>query len=159
MEDGHLVQLTADIVSAHVSNNRVAVQDVGDLVKRVFDSLATLGSEPAEPEPARKQPAVSIRSSVKPDYIVCLQCGRKQRTLRRHLMTAHDMTPAQYRAEFGLPASYPLTAPNYSERRREMAKAIGLGRKKGERPPARTKGMAAGKGGTGTGKSRGRGSR
>jgi predicted transcriptional regulator len=84
-----------------------------------------------------------MRASIKPDYIVCMECGRKQKTLRRHLMTAHGMTPEQYRKDYGLPDTYPLTAPNYSERRRQMAMAIGLGRK---RDPA-----AAGAG-TGTGK-------
>jgi predicted transcriptional regulator len=128
-EDNQLITLTADIVSAHVSNNSVAVGDVANLVQRVHEALAGLGQAPAE-GPQSKTPVVSIRASVKPDYIVCMECGKKQKTLRRHLQTAHGMTPEQYRADYGLPREYPMTAPNYSEQRRSMAKTIGLGRKK-----------------------------
>jgi predicted transcriptional regulator len=136
MEQETLITLTADIVSAHVSNNNVAVGDVGNLVQRVHEALAGLGQAPAEEGPQAKVPVVSIRASVRPDYIACMECGKKQKTLRRHLQTAHQMTPEEYRKDYGLPASYPMTAPNYSEQRREMAKTIGLGRKKGEKVPA-----------------------
>ncbi|MDB5694394.1 MAG: MucR family transcriptional regulator [Alphaproteobacteria bacterium] len=141
MEDETLITLTADIVAAHVVNNSVAVGDMGNLVQRVHAALSQLGQAP-EPAPAQKEPRVSVRASVKPDYIVCMECGKKQKTLRRHLHTAHRMTPQQYRADYGLPDSYPMTAPNYSERRREMAKSISLGRKRagttteGNVPPA-----------------------
>ena len=124
-----LVTLTADIVAAHVSNNSVAISDMPQLVRRVHDALAGLSEPGGEPAAPKKEPKVSVRSSVKPDALTCLECGRKQKTLRRHLNTAHGMTPEQYRSEYDLPASYPMTAPNYSERRREMAKSIGLGRK------------------------------
>ncbi len=134
--------MTADIVAAHVSNNSVAVSDVPNLIQQVHEALQSLGNSVSK-GPKAKSPAVSVRSSVKPDAITCLQCGRKQKTLRRHLQTAHGMTPEQYRAEFGLPSRYPMTAPNYSEKRREMAKAFGLGRKKGQSPgkkkPAKTR--------------------
>jgi predicted transcriptional regulator len=139
-EDNQLIQLTADIVAAHVSNNSVALGDVANLVQRVHEALSGLGQAPAEQEPQRKQPVVSVRASVKPDFIVCMECGKKQKTLRRHLQTAHGLTPDQYRADYGLPRDYPLTAPNYSESRREMAKTIGLGRKKAApETPARVK--------------------
>ena len=140
-DQSNLITLTADIVAAHVSNNNVAISDMPQLVQRVHDALSSLGTE--DEAPKAKTPVVSMRASIKPDYIVCMECGRKQKTLRRHLMTAHGMTPEQYRKDYGLPDTYPLTAPNYSERRRQMAMAIGLGRK---RDPA-----AAGAG-TGTGK-------
>ena len=128
-DQNQLITLTADIVAAHVSSNSVAVGDVANLVQRVHEALAGLGQAPAE-EPQSKMPVVSVRASVKPDYIVCMECGNKQKTLRRHLQTAHGMTPDQYRADYGLPREYPITAPNYSEQRRSMAKTIGLGRKK-----------------------------
>lgn len=128
MESENLINLTADIVSAHVANNSVAVSDVATLVQQVHRALVGLG-EPQQQAPQQKVPVVSVRASVKPDHIVCMECGKKQKTLRRHLQTAHGMTPEQYRGDYGLPASYPMTAPDYSERRREMAKSIGLGKK------------------------------
>lgn len=127
--ENQLVLLTADIVAAHLTNNIVAVGDVGDLIQRVHGALSDLG-RPVQEEPAAKQPVVSIRASVKPDYLVCMECGRKQKTLRRHLQSAHGMTADQYRQDYGLPQDYPLVAPDYSSRRSEMAKAIGLGRKR-----------------------------
>lgn len=130
MESQQLIELTADIVAAHVSNNRVGVGDVGELVAQVHSALAALGSSPDEPvEEKPPAPAVSIRSSVKPDYLICLACGRKQKTLKRHLATAHQLGPQEYRVQFGLPREYPMVAPNYAQQRREMAQAIGLGRK------------------------------
>jgi predicted transcriptional regulator len=127
LDNNDLAALTADIVAAHVSNNSVAVNDMPNLIRQVHAALAAL--EQGAPEPTQsKSPVVSIRASVKPDYIVCMECGKKQKTLRRHLQTAHNMTPDQYRKDYGLPDSYPLTAPNYSETRRAMAKSFGLGR-------------------------------
>lgn len=131
MENEQLVQLTADIVAAHVANNNVAVGDVGNLVQRVYEALSALEKPAAAAESVSKTPVVSVRSSIKPEYIVCMECGAKQRMLKRHLMTAHGMTPDQYRADYGLPREYPMVAPNYSEQRRSLAHAIGLGRKKG----------------------------
>jgi predicted transcriptional regulator len=128
MEHQTLLTLTADIVSAHVAHNRVVPSDVPGLVQQVHGALARLG-EPAEPVREAKVPIVSVRASVKPDYIVCMECGKKQKMLKRHLLTAHGMSPEQYRSDYGLPASYPMVAETYSERRRAMAVEIGLGRK------------------------------
>ena len=125
-----LTALTADIVSAHVGNNAVAIGDLPQLIRNVHDALAGLAFPPAEPV-AELVPAVSIRQSVKPDYIVCLEDGKKLKMLKRHLMTAYDLTPDEYRAKWGLPADYPMVAPNYAESRRQLAKSIGLGRKPG----------------------------
>lgn len=124
-----LVTLTADIVSAHVSNNSVAVGDVANLVQRVHEALAGLGAENASLEPNKPTPAMTARVSVKPDSIGCMVCGKRQKLLKRHIANDHDMTPAQYRQEFGLPESYPMVAPAYAESRREMAVKIGLGSK------------------------------
>ena len=142
MEDSEmLVTLTADIVAAHVSNNSVAISDIPLVLRSVHEALAGLASG-AEPEPEPQQPAVSVRSSVKPDYIVCLEDGKKLKMLRRHLMTHYGMTPEDYRAKWNLPKDYPMTAPNYAEKRRALAKQIGLGTKGrggGRKPAARAK--------------------
>lgn len=128
MENEQLVTLTADIVAAHVANNSIAVGDVPALVQQVYGALASLGKD--QPAPVEeKQPVVSVKASIKPDYIICMECGRKQKTLKRHLQTAHGMSPEQYRNDYGLPRDYPMVAPNYSKRRSEMAQSIGLGRK------------------------------
>ncbi len=126
------ITLTADIVAAHVSNNSVAVSDIPALISNVHNALAGLSS-PAVPEPVKQEPAVSIRSSIKPDYIVCLEDGKRLKMLKRHLMTHYGMTPEQYRTKWGLAGDYPMVAPNYAEQRRTLAKAIGLGRKPGKR--------------------------
>jgi predicted transcriptional regulator len=126
-----LITLTADIVSAHVSNNNVAAEDLGGLIGNVFNALASLGQEAPAPAAEPLKPAVSVRSSVKPDKIVCLDCGMELKMLKRHLMTHHGLTPEQYKARWNLPADYPLVAPNYAETRRELAVKIGLGRKPG----------------------------
>ncbi|MFW2830572.1 MucR family transcriptional regulator [Sphingomonas sp. ID0503] len=124
-----LVALTADIVSAHVSNNSVAIGDLPNLIQSVHKALTGLGTAPEPEAPARPEPAVSIRSSIKPDYIVCLEDGKKLKMMKRHLMTHFNLTPQQYREKWGLPADYPMVAPNYADRRRVLAKEIGLGRK------------------------------
>ena len=134
MQDAEaLVTLTADIVAAHVSNNSVAVSDLPLVIKTVHDALAGLG-EADEPE-VKQEPAVSIRASVKPDYIVCLEDGKKFKMLRRHLMTHYGMTPEDYRAKWNLSPDYPMVAPSYAEKRRVLAKEIGLGKNgRGGRP-------------------------
>lgn len=124
-----LLTLTADIVAAHVSNNSVAVNDLPNLIQNVHMALTGISTQPAAPE-AKPEPKVSVRSSVKPDHITCLECGQKQKMLKRHLMTAHNETPAEYRQRFGLAADYPMVAPNYAEQRRTLAKSIGLGTKR-----------------------------
>lgn len=121
-----LVTLTADIVAAHVSNNSVSVADLPILIANVHGALANLGQAAAEPE-TKQEPAVSVRASVKPDHIVCLEDGKKLKMLKRHLMTHYNMTPDQYRAKWNLPADYPMVAPAYAEQRRTLAKKIGLG--------------------------------
>ncbi|HEX8668609.1 MAG TPA: MucR family transcriptional regulator [Allosphingosinicella sp.] len=146
MEQEQLITLTADIVAAHVSNNTVAVGDIGNLVQRVHEALTGLG-QPQEEAPQGKTPVVSIRASVKPDYIVCMECGRKQKTLKRHLQTAHGMSPDEYRRDYGLPRDYPMAAPNYSKRRSEMAQAIGLGRNRKRSAAPAGGGAAGGNGG------------
>jgi len=124
-----LLTLTADIVAAHVSNNSVAVNDVPNLIQNVHSALAGISGKAAAAEP-KPEPKVSIRSSVKPDYIVCLEDGKKLKMLKRHLMTHYNMTPDQYRQKWGLSADYPMVAPNYAEQRRTLAKSIGLGTKR-----------------------------
>jgi predicted transcriptional regulator len=124
-----LLTLTADIVAAHVSNNSVAVNDLPNLIQNVHAALSTISGTSAAPEP-KPEPKVSIRSSVKPDYIVCLEDGKKLKMLKRHLMTHYNMTPDQYRQKWGLSGDYPMVAPNYAEQRRTLAKSIGLGTKR-----------------------------
>jgi len=129
MADETLLSLTADIVSAHVSNNQVSAGDVAALIEKVHTALSDLG-KPAVVEGPAKDPAVSIRASVKPDYIVCLEDGMKLKMIKRHLQTHHNMTPAEYKAKWKLPADYPLVAPNYAAQRKDLSLKIGLGRKK-----------------------------
>ncbi|MEH6702179.1 MucR family transcriptional regulator [Parasphingorhabdus sp.] len=124
-----LITFTSDIVAAHVSNNSVAVSDLPLIISSVHGALAGLSGKAAEQ--ARPDPAVPIKSSIKPDYVVCLEDGKKLKMLKRHLMTHYGMTPEDYRAKWGLPNDYPMVAPNYAEKRRQLAKAIGLGKKKG----------------------------
>ncbi|RIV86093.1 transcriptional regulator [Aurantiacibacter xanthus] len=126
-----LITLAADIVTAHVANNSVEVSDVPVLIETVYGALAKLGGETVEE--AKPEPAVSIRASIKPDYLICLEDGKKMKMLKRHLKTAYNMTPEEYRERWNLPADYPMVAPNYAETRRELAKKIGLGRKPGQR--------------------------
>ena len=136
-----LITLTSDIVAAHVSNNNVTVEDLPSLITNVYGALAGLGTAPVSEE-EKPEPAVSVRASVKPEYIVCLEDGKKLKMLKRHLMTHYNMTPEEYRARWNLPADYPMVAPNYAEKRRELAKKIGLGRKpnarRGRKPKAAT---------------------
>jgi predicted transcriptional regulator len=127
--DDTLITLTADIVAAHVSNNSVAVNDLPQLIQNVHGALSGLSGAAAVPE-AKPEPRVSIRSSIKPDYIVCLEDGKKLKMLKRHLMTHYQMTPDQYRQKWGLSPDYPMVAPNYAEQRRTLAKSIGLGTKR-----------------------------
>ena len=126
--DDTLITLTADIVAAHVSNNSVAVNDLPQLINNIHGALAGLSGR-AAPE-VKQEPKVPIRSSIKPDYIVCLEDGKRLKMLKRHLMTHYQMTPDQYRQKWGLNADYPMVAPNYAEQRRTLAKAIGLGTKR-----------------------------
>ena len=124
-----LITLTADIVSAHVSNNSVAVNDLPVLIANVHNALRGLGEGTEEAAP-KQEPKVSIRSSIKPDYIVCLEDGKKLKMLKRHLSSHYNMSPDQYRQKWGLNSDYPMVAPNYAEQRRTLAKKIGLGTKR-----------------------------
>lgn len=119
--------LTAQIVSAHVSNNLVAPDALPALIQNVYRTLAGVGKENAPAE--KPQPAVPVKRSVFPDYIVCLEDGKKLKMLKRHLKTAYNMSPEQYRERWGLPADYPIVAPNYTRHRSSLAKKIGLGTK------------------------------
>lgn len=123
-----LLTLTADIVAAHVSNNSVAVSDLAGLIAKVHTALAGLGTPTSAPV-AELKPAVSVRASIKPAHIVCLEDGKKMKMLKRHLMTDHGLSPAGYRAKWNLPADYPMVAPDYAETRRALAVKIGLGTK------------------------------
>lgn len=127
-----LITLTADIVSAHVSNDDVRVTDVPGLIATVHQALSNLGA-PVEAEGVLPEPAVSVRASVKRDHLVCLEDGKKMKMLKRHLMTEHGMTPGEYRERWGLSADYPMVAPEYAETRRDLAVKIGLGRKPGQK--------------------------
>jgi len=122
-----LITLTSDIVAAHVSNNNVAVDQVSGLIANVYEALAGLGAEPVAAE-APREPAVSIRASVKPDHVTCLECGKQMKMLKRHLATDHGLSVDEYRQRWGLAASHPLVAPNYAATRADLAKKIGLGR-------------------------------
>jgi len=125
-----LLQFTADIIAAHVSNNSVSIGELPALIASVHGSLAGLGAAPQQIQ-EELTPAVSIRSSIKPDYIVCLEDGKKLKMLKRYLRSNYDMSPEEYRAKWGLPADYPMVAPNYAAQRSAFAKKIGLGRNGG----------------------------
>ncbi len=131
-----LLELTAEIVAAQVSNNPIAVADLPGLIGTVHETLAAVDEGLA----AKGEPAVSVKRSVRPDYIVCLEDGEKYKMLRRHLRTAHDMTPDAYRERWGLARDYPVVAPKYAEVRSKLATKIGLGRKVGTKMKARRKG-------------------
>ena len=136
-----LITHTTDIVVSYVANNSLAADEVSSLIRNVYGTLAGIGQDSAAPE-ARPEPAVSIRSSVKRDHVVCLEDGKKMKMLKRHLMTDHGMTPDEYRARWGLAADYPMVAPDYADKRRDLAKKIGLGRKPGQRRGRRKKASA-----------------
>jgi predicted transcriptional regulator len=126
-----LITLTSDIVAAHVSNNSVSATELSSLIGSVYGALAALGQSAPLAESAPAKPAVSIRASVKPEYVTCLDCGMELKMLKRHLMTHHQMTPDLYRSRWSLPSDHPLVAPLYAEKRRNLAMSIGLGRKPG----------------------------
>jgi predicted transcriptional regulator len=128
-----LLALTTEIVASHVSNNEVRTDELPNLIQQVYSSLASAAPGAAKPEPELPQPAVAIKKSVMPDYIVCLEDGKKLKMLKRHLKTRYDMTPDEYRERWGLASDYPMVAPNYAAQRSELAKKIGLGTKGGRR--------------------------
>ena len=122
-----LLELTTEIVSAHVGNNSIALGDLPQLIQDVYKTLSIVGTTP--PVPERPKPAVPIKKSVFPDFVVCLEDGKKLKMLKRHLKTAYNMTPDHYRERWGLPPEYPMVAPNYAKHRSTLAKKIGLGTK------------------------------
>ncbi len=127
LSSAELLRMTSDVVAAYVRNNPLPTTELSGVIQTVHSSLAALnGAGQAAPEPAK--PAVSIRRSVTPDYIVCLEDGKKLKMLKRHLRTTYNMTPEEYRAKWGLPGDYPMVAPNYAKERSAHAKKIGLGR-------------------------------
>lgn len=131
-----LLKLTSEIVSSYVHSNPIPKDEVPDFIKSVFSSLGKIDEVPPEPVP-ELVPAVPVKKSVYPDYIICLEDGKKLKILKRHLNTAYGMTPEQYREKWGLPSNYPMVAPNYAEKRSSLARELGLGRKPaGEKPIA-----------------------
>ncbi|MER8389039.1 MucR family transcriptional regulator [Mesorhizobium sp. M0166] len=136
-KDIDLLELTAHIVSAYVEKNRLPASGLGDLIASVSASISGLG-QPAVPVAAPLTPAVNPKKSVTPDYIICLEDGKKFKSLKRHIGVHFGLTPDAYRAKWGLPSDYPMVAPNYAASRSQLAKAIGLGRKAA--PPAPVKG-------------------
>ena len=127
------IELAADIVSAYVSNNSVAAADLPSLINEVYGALQRVSTGEAEPAPEPLKPAVPVKKSVMPDFIVCLEDGKKFKSLKRHLRTQYDMTPEQYREKWGLPADYPMVAPSYAAARSELAKQMGLGQQRRRR--------------------------
>ncbi len=123
-----LLELTTEIVSAHAGNNAISASELPQIIHDVYRSLASIGSDV---EPVEKpRPAVSVKKSISPDYIICLEDGKKLKMLKRHLKTAYNMTPDDYREKWGLPSDYPMVAPNYAKHRSKLAKKIGLGTKR-----------------------------
>src|ERR1700754_575324 len=127
---GNYIELTAGIVSAYVSNNSVASADIPALINQIHAALLRVSTGASDTQPEPLKPAVSIKKSVTPEYLVCLEDGKKFKSLKRHLRTQYNMTPEQYRDKWGLPADYPMVAPNYAVARSQLAKKMGLGQQK-----------------------------
>ena len=144
MAEEELLRMTADVVAAYVSNNTLPSAQLAEVINAVYNSLKSLEGQPAESQPEPLKPAVPVRKSVTPDYLVCLEDGKKLKMLKRHLRSTYNMTPDEYRAKWGLPPDYPMVAPNYAEQRSEFAKKIGLGRGTGRQSARRSSGNGAG---------------
>jgi predicted transcriptional regulator len=128
MAEEELLRMTADVVAAYVSNNTLPTTQLAEVINAVYSSLRGLEGQVAEPPPEPVKPAVPIRKSITPDYLICLEDGKKLKMLKRHLRSTYNMTPDEYRARWGLAPDYPMVAPNYAEQRSAFAKKIGLGR-------------------------------
>ena len=128
MGSSDLLRMTTEVVAAYLGNNSVPASQISEVISTVHDALKNLSSDAREPEPEPLRPAVPIKKSVTPEFIVCLEDGKQLKMLKRHLRTTYDMTPEEYRAKWGLPADYPMVAPNYAQQRSDFAKKIGLGR-------------------------------
>jgi len=133
VQQENLIELTAEIVAAYVSNNNVGANDVTTLINTVHAALHRTASGSVEPEQEPLSPAVAVKKSVTADYIICLEDGKKFKSLKRHLRTHYDLTPGEYRQKWGLPADYPMVAPNYAKARSALAKEMGLGQKRTRR--------------------------
>jgi predicted transcriptional regulator len=140
IEEEDLLRMTADVVAAYVSNNTLATAQLGEVISTVYMSLRALEGKGIESKSEPLKPAVAIRKSITPDYLVCLEDGKKLKMLKRHLRSTYGLTPDEYRQKWGLPLDYPMVAPNYAEQRSAFAKKIGLGRgtgrQAGKRPVA-----------------------
>jgi predicted transcriptional regulator len=128
MGSSDLLRMTTEVVAAYLGNNSVQASQISEVISTVHHALINLSSDVREPEPEPLRPAVPIKKSVTPEFIICLEDGKQLKMLKRHLRTTYDMTPEEYRAKWGLPASYPMVAPNYAKQRSEFAKKIGLGK-------------------------------
>src|SRR5947207_7567334 len=142
--EDELLRMTADVVAAYVSNNTLATAQLADVIHAVYNSLRGLDGQVAEPAAEPLKPAVPIRKSITPDYLICLEDGKKLKMLKRHLRSTYSMTPDEYRAKWSLPADYPMVAPKYAEQRSEFAKKIGLGRGTGRQSARRSSGNGSG---------------
>ncbi len=127
------IELAADIVAAYVSNNSVPSTDLSSLINDVYAALQRIRSGAVEPPAEAPKPAISVKKSITPDYIICLEDGKRFKSLKRHLRTQYDLSPEQYREKWGLPADYPMVAPNYAKARSELAKEMGLGQQRRKR--------------------------
>ena len=123
----HLLRMTTDVVAAYVSNNNLPTAQLPDFIASIYASLRTLDHKQEGGESSALKPAVPIRKSITPDYLICLEDGKKLKMLKRHLKTAYNMSPEAYRERWGLPSDYPMVAPNYARQRSRLAKEIGLG--------------------------------
>jgi len=131
--NGNYIELTAEIVSAYVSNNTVQAGDIPNLISQVHAALARVSGKPGDAPAEPLKPAVSVKKSITPEYIICLEDGKKFKSLKRHLRTQYNMTPEQYREKWGLSADYPMVAPNYAAARSQLAKQMGLGQQRRRR--------------------------
>mgnify|MGYP000196580072 FL=1 len=132
-QEPNFIDLTVDIVSAYVSNNSVSAQDLPTLIHEVYSALRKTSGDAMEPEPEPLKPAVPLKKSVTPDYIICLEDGKKFKSLKRHLRTHYNLSPEEYREKWGLSPDYPMVAPSYAAARSELAKKMGLGQKRRRR--------------------------
>ena len=130
MQQDNLIELTAGVVSAYVSTNTIASGDLPGLINQIHSALHRTATGTVEPEHEPLNPAISVKKSVTPDYIICLEDGERFKSLKRHLRTSHDLTPDEYRQKWGLAPSYPIVAPNYAKARSKLAKKMGLGQKR-----------------------------
>ena len=130
---GSFIELTANIVSAYVSNNSVAAGDIPNLINQVHAALVRVSGGQSDTQPEPLKPAISVKKSITPDYLVCLEDGKKFKSLKRHLRTQYNMTPEQYREKWGLAPDYPMVAPNYAKARSDLAKEMGLGQQRRKR--------------------------